>query len=98
MQPTYEELQAKVAELEGTKDPPNDWPSMMYLVLSIALHRMPVTLSRELTIGAMPPRADFLIRKEELSVDLGLKIFAHFLKMNVVEYKGPGDDLGEEEL
>ena len=31
-------------------------------------------------------------------MDLGLKIFSHFQKMNVVEYKGPGDDLGEEEL
>ena len=71
---------------------------MMYLVLSIALHGLPVNLCQEVKIGSMPPRADFLIRKEEPGVDLRLKIFSHFLKMNVVEYKGPGDDLGEEEL
>ena len=31
-------------------------------------------------------------------MDLRLTIFSHFLKMSVVEYKRPGDDLGEEEL
>ena len=102
MQPTYEELKAKVTELEaklnGEKAPPDDWHSMMYLVLSIALHGLPASLSREVTTGVMPPRADFLIRKDDPNVDLGLKIFSHFLKMNVVEYKDPGDDLGEEEL
>ena len=102
MQPTYEELQAEnealKAQLQDKKEPPDDWHSMMYLVLSIALHGLPVNLSREITIGAMPPRADFLIRKADIHTDLRLKIFAHFLKMNVVEYKGPGDDLGEEEL
>ena len=105
MQPTYEELKteneslkARVDELEGKKAPPDDWHSMMYLVLSIALHGLPVDLRRELTIGSMPPRADFLIKIHDPGVDLRLKIFSHFLKMNVVEYKGPGDDLGEEEL
>ena len=102
MQLTYDELlienKALKALLEGKKEPPDDSHSMMYLVLPIALHGLPVDLSWEIPIGAMPPRADFLIRKDDPNLDLGLEIFSHFLKMNVVEYKGPGDDLGEEEL
>ncbi|MBQ1348243.1 MAG: hypothetical protein IIY58_02635 [Aeriscardovia sp.] len=93
-----EEGLARVAELEGKKEPPDDWHSMMYLALSIVLYGKGVDLRREIVIGAMPPRADFLIKKDDPGVDLGLAIFGHFLKMNVVEYKGPGDDLGEEEL
>ena len=102
MQPTYEELQAEnkalKALVEGKKEPPDDWHAMMNLALRIALHGLPVDLRQELKIGAMAPRADFLIKIDDPGVDLRLKIFSRFLKMNVVEYKGPGDDLGEEEL
>jgi hypothetical protein len=104
-QPTYEELEARIKKLEdenaalkGQEEPANDWHSMMYLLLFITLHGLPVDLTREIVIGAMPPRADYLIKKNDPGVDMKLEIFKIFLKMNVVEYKGPGDDLGEEEL
>ena len=91
------DLQEQVDAL--TNPPPNDWHSWFYSLLMIELHGFPaVKVEREVVLGAQPPRADFVIVKEEDIVDLGLGIFKDFRKRNIIEFKAPDDELSESVL
>ena len=86
--------QNKIEEL--TTVPPNDWHSLFYALLMIVTHKFKsVKVDREVVLGAQPPRADFVVIKEDDIVDMGLKIFKIFLKFNILEFKSPDDDLSE---
>ena len=93
---TREQLLTRIRELEPP--PPSDWHSWMNALLHIVLHRYPVTIEREYLLGSQPPRADFLILKEQAIVDLGLEIFRIFREHNIVEFKSPDDELNESVL
>ncbi|MBQ9438173.1 MAG: hypothetical protein IJU50_07550 [Lachnospiraceae bacterium] len=101
-----EELIAKINELEArieelTNPPPNDWHSWFYILLNIALHRFRkdnVKVLREVVLGAMPPRADFVVVEEDDVIDLGLAVFSFFRKYNILEFKSPDDELSESVL
>ena len=91
------DLQEQVDAL--TNPPPNDWHSWFYSLLMIELHTFPsVRVEREVVLGAQPPRADFIIVKEEDIVDLGLGVFRDFRKQNIIEFKAPDDELSESVL
>ena len=91
------DLQYQVDAL--TNPPPNDWHSWFYSLLMIELHGFPsVKVEREVVLGAQPPRADFVIVKEEDIVDLGLGVFRDFRKQNIIEFKSPDDELSESVL
>ena len=91
------DLQEQVDAL--TNPPPNDWHSWFYSLLMIELHGFPsVKVEREVVLGAQPPRADFVIVKEEDIVDLGLGVFRDFRKRNILEFKSPDDELSESVL
>ena len=93
---TREELISRIRELEPP--PPSDWHSWMDAMLHIALHAYPVHIERELVLGNQPPRADFLVLKEDRVVDLGLRIFRIFREHNIIEFKSPDDELSERVL
>jgi len=86
------------AQIEGAKQPPNDWHSMMYLVFLVLFRRFGTSafVQHEMTLGAMPPRMDFLIRVDDIQMDLG--IFKLFRRFNIIEFKGPDDSLGMAEM
>ena len=96
-----EELLALVTEQEQklnelTNPPQNDWHSWFYSLLMIQLHGFPsVKVEREVVLGAQPPRADFVVIKEDDVVDLGLGIFRDLRKENIIELKSPDDALSE---
>ena len=93
------ELEAKIEEL--TNPPPNDWHSWFYILLNIVLHRFKkdnVKVLREVVLGAMPPRADFVVVEEGEIIDLGLDVFRFFRKFNILEFKNPDDELSESVL
>lgn len=82
-----------------TKPKPNDWHSWFYSLLLIEFHDYPsVKVDREVVLGSQPPRADFVVVKEEDIVDLGLGIFRDFRKQNIIEFKSPDDELTESVL
>ena len=93
---TREDLIARIRELEPP--PPNDWHSWMDALLHIVLHPYPVQIEREFVLGNQPPRADFIILMEEEVVDLGLRVFKIFREQNIIEFKGPDDELNESVL
>ena len=81
-----------------TNPPPNDWHSWFYILLNIVLHRFKkddVKVLREVVLGAMPPRADFVVVEEDEIIDLGLDVFKFFRKFNILEFKNPDDELSE---
>ena len=95
-----DELEKTVAEqakiIEGFKPPQNDWHSWFYILLNIVLHKFKkdqVKILREVVLGAMPPRADFIVVEEGDIIDLGLDVFKFFLKYNIIEFKSPDDEL-----
>lgn len=105
-----EELIEKITELIGTinglnerikeltSPPPNDWHSWFYILLNIILHKFKekrVKIMREVVLGAMPPRADFIVVEEGDIIDLGLDVFRFFRKFNILEFKNPDDELSE---
>ena len=90
---TREELISHIRELEPP--PPNDWHSWMDALLHIVLHFYPVSIEREFVLGSQAPRADFLILKKDRMLDLGLRIFKIFRESNIIEFKGPDDELNE---
>ena len=91
------DLQEQVDAL--TNPPPNDWHSWFYSLLMIELHGFPsVTVEREVVLGAQPPRADFVVVKDEDIVDLGLGVFRGFRRRNILEFKSPDDELSESVL
>ena len=84
-----------------TNPPPNDWHSWFYILLNIVLHRFKndaVKILREVVLGAMPPRADFVVIEEGEIVDLGLDVFKFFRKFNILEFKNPDDELSDSVL
>ncbi len=90
------ELNSKIEEL--TTPPHNDWHSWFYILLNIVLHRFKkdrVKIDREVVLGAMPPRADFIVVEEGEIIDLGLDVFKFFRKFNIIEFKNPDDELSE---
>ena len=91
-----QELKEQIESL--TNPPPNDWHSWFYILLNIVLHRFKknaVKILREVVLGAMPPRADFVVVEEGEIVDLGLDVFKFFRKFNILEFKNPDDELSE---
>ena len=100
---TKEELMEKINELnarieELTTPPRNDWHSWFYILLNIVLHRFKkdrVKIDREVILGSMPPRADFIVVEEGEIIDLGLDVFKFFKKFNIIEFKNPEDELSE---
>lgn len=100
---TKEELIEKINELnarieELTTPPHNDWHSWFYILLNIVLHRFKkdkVKIDREVVLGAMPPRADFIVVEEGDIIDLGLDVFKFFKRFNIIEFKNPDDELSE---
>ena len=95
-------LQELEKEIEEFKNPPpNDWHSWFYALLNIVLNRFKddsVRILREVVLGVMPPRADFVIVEENGIVDLGLDVFKGFRKANILEFKNPNDELSEDTL
>ena len=47
-----------------------------------------------MVLGAQPPRADFVVVKDEDIIDLGLGVFKGFRRRNILEFKSP-DELSE---
>ena len=57
-----------------------------------------VKIEREHLLGEAPPRADYLILKEEDGLRMDKEIYRIFRRHNIIEYKNPHDSLNERVL
>ena len=85
------------SEQGNINEPPNDWPSSFYALLLMRLYRYrsAVHIEREHVLGAQPPRADFIVLREDENIDLGASVFQHFRRHNILEIKNLDDDLNQ---
>ena len=69
---------------ELTNPPPNDWHSLFFALLRAYFYKYPkVDVMREVVLGAQPPRADFVLVRDDDVEDLGLEIFKIFRKNKI---------------
>ena len=85
---------AEAEEQAGTEDDIQWHPGFrggMYLVLWDYLSEL--IISKELPLGNLPPMTDVVIVKKSPDTVIDLDICRGYRKHNVIEYKGPGDEL-----
>ena len=91
-------LLAELKELQAS--PRSDWHAGFEALLRIEMHRygQRVKIEREHLLGEAPPRADYLILKEEDGLRMDKEIYRIFRRHNIIEYKNPHDSLNERVL
>lgn len=78
----------------------SDWHAALEAALRLATDKYGdgIHLLVEEELGIEPPRADFIIVRQDRSVTLDEPIFDHFRGHNIIEYKNPNDVLNESVL
>ena len=78
----------------------SDWHAALEAVLHLStdIYGSAISLLVEEELGIEPPRADFIIVRQDKAAVIDEPIFDHFRIHNIIEYKNPNDDLNERVL